>query len=69
MIVDLNVGKTRLASFDQPNNSGAVNVRMSEFVLEENHLFYYNAELSLLNWIGAVTFSLLLKLPPGKLEP
>ena len=34
-------------------------------VLRKNHL----SRPSLLNWIGALTFSLLLKLPPRKLEP
>ena len=37
--------------------------------LRKNHLLRCCGWLSLLNWIGALTLSLLLKLPPRKLEP
>ena len=37
-------------------------------VLEENHFFRWWCWLSFLNWIRALTLSLLLKLPPRKLE-
>ena len=37
--------------------------------LGENHLLKCWSWLSLLNWIGELTWSLLLKLPPRKLEP
>ena len=37
--------------------------------LRKNHLLRCWGWLSLLNWIGALTLSLLLKLPPRKLEP
>ena len=37
--------------------------------LSRNHLLKCWGWLSFLNWIGALTFSLLLKLPPRKLEP
>ena len=37
--------------------------------LRKNHLWRCWGWLSLLNWIGALTLSLLLKLPPRKLEP
>ena len=37
-------------------------------VLRKNHLLRYWGWLSLLNWIGALTLSLLLKLPPRKME-
>ena len=34
-LVDFNAGKTQLVLFDWSNNSGAIDVRMDEFVLEE----------------------------------
>ena len=37
--------------------------------LRKNHLLRCWGWLSLLNWIGTLTLSLLLKLPPRKLEP
>ena len=55
--------------FDQSKNSGAVNVKMDGSVLEKKHLLRCWGWLSLLNWIVALTWSLLLKLPPKKLEP
>ena len=36
---DFNVGKTRLVSFDRYNNTGAIDVKMDGFVLEEKSLF------------------------------
>ena len=54
-LVDLNAGETQLVSFDQSNNTGATDVKMDWSVLELT---------SLLNWFGALTLSLLLKLPP-----
>ena len=44
-------------------------VKMDGFVLKEKSSFKMLAWLSLLNWIGALTLSLLLKLLPRKLEP
>ena len=37
--------------------------------LRKNHLLRGWGWLSLLNWIGVLTFSLFLKLPPRKLQP
>ena len=34
-LVDFNARKTQLVSFDQPNNTGAFDVKMVSFVLEE----------------------------------
>ena len=34
-LVDFNAGKTQLASFDQPKNTGAIDVKMDGSVLEE----------------------------------
>ena len=51
-LVDFNVRKTQLLLFGQSNNTCAIHVKI----------------ISLLNWIVALTLSLLLKLPPSKLE-
>ena len=37
-LVDFDAGKTQLVSFDQSNNTGAIDVKMDGYVLEENHL-------------------------------
>ena len=34
-LVDFNVEKTQLVSFDWSNNTGAIDVKMDRFVLEE----------------------------------
>ena len=68
-LVNFNAGKTQLASFDQSNNTGAVDVKMDESVPDKNNPQRYQGRLSLLNWIGALTLFLLLKVPPRKLEP
>ena len=66
-LIDFNAGKTQLVSFDQSNNTGANDRKMMGLFLRKNHLLRC-CLLSLLNWIGALTFSLLLELPPRKLE-
>ena len=38
-LVDFNDGKTQLVSFNQSNNTGAINVKMDGFVLEEKSSF------------------------------
>ena len=38
-LVDFNAGKTQLVSFDQYNNTGAIDVKMDGSVLEENSSF------------------------------
>ena len=46
------------------------NIRsMMVLFLRKNHLLRCWGWFSLLNWIGALTLTLLLKLPPRKLEP
>ena len=67
--VDFNAGKTQLVSFDRSNNICAIHVKMDGSVLEENSSFQILGCLSLRNWIGALTLSLLLKRPPRKLKP
>ena len=59
-LVDFNAGKIELVLFDRSNNTDGS-------VLEENSLLRCRGWLSLLNWIGALALSPLLKLPPGKL--
>ena len=66
--VDFNAGKTQLVSFDQSKNIGAIDMKMDESVLEKNSSFKMLGWLFLLNWIGALTLSLLVKLPPRYLE-
>ena len=68
-LADFNAGKTQLVLFDQPDNIGTIDVKMDEFVLEEKPPFKMLGCLSLLNYIQALTLSLLLKLPPRKLDP
>ena len=64
-LVDFNAGKTQLVLFDWSNSTGTTDVKMDESVLEERSWGWP----SLLNWIGALTWSLLLKLLSRKLEP
>ena len=65
---DFSAGKTQVILFDWSNNTGAIGVKIDGSVLEENYLLRYCGWLSLLNWIGALTLSLLVKLHSGKLE-
>ena len=55
--------------FDHSNNTGSIDVKMDGSVFEEKSSFKMLGLTSLLNWIGVLTLSLLLKLPPRKLEP
>ena len=68
-LINFNAGKTQLVLFKLSNNSGAIDVEMDGSVLRKIHLLRCCGCLSLLNWIWAVTLSLLLKLPPRKCEP
>ena len=65
-LVDFNARKTQLVSFDQSNKTGA---KINGSVLEENSFFKMLGWLSLLNWNGVLIVSLLVKLPPRKLDP
>ena len=38
-LVDFNVGKTQLVSFDQSKNNGAINMKMDGYVLKEKSSF------------------------------
>ena len=68
-LVDFNAGKTQLVSFDWSNNTGAVDVKMDWAVVEEkSSLKKQGLTFSCkLDWGSCI--SLLLKLPPRKLEP
>ena len=68
-LVNFNAGKTQLVSINRCNNTSAIDVKMDWSVLDENSFLRCWGWLSLLNWIGVLTLSLLLKLPPRKLEP
>ena len=57
-LVGFNAGKTQLVSFQRSNNNGSIDVKMDGSVLEEKSYF---------KMLG-LTLSLLLKLPPRKLE-
>ena len=61
-LVDFNTGKTQFVSFEQSGNTGATDVEMDRAVLEEKLSFQRFGCLFLLNWIVALTRSLLLKL-------
>ena len=63
-LINFNAGKTKLASFYWSKNSGAIDVKMDGSALEEKSSFKMLGFLSLLNWIWALTLSLLLKLSP-----
>ena len=67
-LVDFNAGKTQLVSFDWSNNTGSIDVKMDGSVLEGKSSFKilgltFSSKLDLDSNI-----SLLLKLPPRKLE-
>ena len=61
MIKKKNVGKTQLVLFDRSYNTSIIDVKMYGSALEEN-------SSSKMHWIGVLTLSLLLKLPPRKLD-
>ena len=68
-LVDFNAGKIQLVSFDWSNNTGAIHMKMDGSVFEEKSSFRMLGLTLFLNWIGALTLSLLLQVPPIKLEP
>ena len=68
-LVVFNAGKTQPDLFDQSKTLVLLVWKWMGLFLRKNLLLRCWGWLSLLNWIGAVTLSLLLKLPPRKLEP
>ena len=69
MLVDFNAEKTQLVLFDQSNNTVSIDVKMDGSVFEEESSFKLLGLIvfSKLDWDSYI--SLLLKLPPRKLEP
>ena len=67
-LVDFNFGKTQLVSFDWSKNNGSIDMKMDGSVFEEKSFLRCWGWPSLLNWVGVLVLSLLLKLPPRKLE-
>ena len=67
-LADFIARKTQLVSFDRSNNTGSINMKMDGSVLEEKSSFKMLGLTfsSKLDWV--LTLSLLLKLPPRKLE-
>ena len=54
--------------FERSDNTGVIDVKMNGSVLQEKPSFKIMGLFSLLSWIGALTLSLFLKLPPRILE-
>ena len=69
-LVDFKAGKTKLVLFDRSVNTGAIDVKTDESVHEEKSSFKRLGLtfFSKLDW-GSYTISILLKMPPRKLEP
>ena len=67
-LIDLNAGKTQQVLFEQSNNNGSINIKIDGSVLEEKSSFKMLGLTLSLNWMGVLTLSLLLKLPPRKME-
>ena len=53
-LVDFNAGQTQLVSFDRSNNTGAIDVKMNESVLEEKSSFKVPGLTSKLNWVSYI---------------
>ena len=65
-LVDFKAEKTQLDLSDQPVDSGSIDVKMDGW--PSGVFWEFWCWTSLLNWIGALTLSLLLKLPSRKLK-
>ena len=61
-LVNFNAGKAQLFLFDWSDNTNAFDFKKDCSVLRENCLLKCWSWLSVLNWIGALTLSLLIKL-------
>ena len=67
-LVDFNAGKTQLVLFDWSNNNGSIDVKMDGSVLEEKSSFQMLGLTFCFKLDWGSYISLLLKLPPRKLE-
>ena len=68
-LVDFTAEKTQLVSFDRSYNTGIIDVNMDGPAPEKKLYFKVLVLIFSSNLIRALTLSLLLKLPPTKLEP
>ena len=68
-LVDFNAGKLNWLCLTSLKTLVLLMWKWMGLFSRKNHLLRCWGWLSLLNWIGALTLSLLLKLPPRKLEP
>ena len=64
-IVDFNAGKTEVVSFDWSSNTGAIEVKVDGFVLEEKLSF----KMLVLTFSSELDWGSYIKLSPRKLEP
>ena len=67
-LVEFKAGKTQQVLFVPSNNTGAIDVKMDGSDLEEILSFKMLGLTFSSKWIGALTLSLLLKMPPRKFE-
>ena len=70
-LVDFNAEKTHFSNLFHFNGLTTLVLLMLKWIglfLRKNHLWRCWSWFCLLNWIGALTLALLVKLPPGKLE-
>ena len=67
-LVDFNAGKSQVVLFDQSNSNSSIDVKMDGPVLEEKLSFKMLGLTFSSKLIGVFTLSLLLKVPPRKLE-
>ena len=69
-LVDFNAGKLQLVSFNRSNNTGGIDKENGwVYSWGKKHFLRCWGGISLLNYIGALTLFLLLKLPSRKWEP
>ena len=66
-LVDFNAGKTELVSFDQSNNTGAIDMKMDESVLEEKSSFkifelVFSSKLDWASYINSFAESVTIKI-------
>ena len=68
-LVDFSAAKTWLVLIGSSNNCGSMDAKLMGMSLLRNHLLRCWDYLYLENWVRTLILSLLLKLPPRKLEP
>ena len=68
-LVDFNAVKTQLVSSDRSNNTGSIDLNMDVYFLEKKLSFETLGLTFCSKLVGALTLSLLLKMPLRKLVP